>query len=644
MVVLAAICVLLSGQGPFILPRPTSVRSEPGAFVLDRRTSLDADPGLANEASMLREAIGKPAKLQLPSKRIRGSGSIRLVLDKRLSALGPEGYRLRVEPNVIRIESSSPAGVFFGVQTLRQMLPTAFFGSARPKGRQWKLPCLTVEDKPRFGWRGAHLDVARHFFPKPKILRFLDLLAMHKMNVLHLHLTDDQGWRIEIKRYPKLIEVGSKRKDTQINDAPDEFSGKPHSGFYTQSDLREIVKYASQRHITVLPEIEMPGHSQAAIAAYPELGNTGIPLEVATGWGTHVDVLNVEESTVRFMQSVLDEVMAIFPSRYVHIGGDEAPKGQWKASERAQAKMKSLGLKNEEELQAWFISEMDRYLTSKGQRLIGWDEILEGYLAPGATVMSWRGEAGGIEAARQGHDVIMSPAAFCYFDQAQTGDPKLELKHPWGKLGLERLWSYEPIPKQLDAGLAKHVLGAQSALWTEAIPTWDVAEYQLFPRLSVFSEVLWSGRDRPNYAQFLPRLKAHVARLDAMGVRHHPIDLPAPPKIASWEPGTFGETFTPRDWTVHHFARRSGNYEVLLEYAYGDCRLDIRSVELVVAGKVIVRDVHDGVTGNVNNGNRYLLNVPALPPGAKPVLRVTARTDGGADSYGDIRVRRVGGR
>lgn len=256
--------------------------------------------------------------------------------------------------------------------------------------------------------------------------------------------------------------------------------------------------------------------------------------------------------------------------------------------------------------------------------------------------MSWRGEAGGIEAARQGHDVIMSPAAFCYFDQAQTSDPKLELKRPWGKLGLERLWSYEPVPNQLEPDLKHHVLGAQSALWTEAIPTWDIAEYQLFPRLSVFSEVVWSEMERPTYAKFLPRLKAHVARLDAMGVRHHPIDPPAPPKLGSWSPETFGESYRTVDWPAKSFDRVPGIYEVLLEYAYGDCRLDIQSVQLVVNGRVVAEDVHDGSTGSVNKGNRYRLKVAKLPPIAHVSLRITARTDGGTDSYGDIRVRRVG--
>ncbi|MBM3789241.1 MAG: beta-N-acetylhexosaminidase, partial [Acidobacteria bacterium] len=388
-----------------VIPKPVRVTVKTGAFVLRPDTKIVAGKPLERLRGQLRACLATATGYDLPVAGRGGSNAIELKLDAGLRRLGDEGYRLRVTDRKVEIRAPRPNGLFYGIQTLLQLLPAAVFRRGPVAGATWRIPAVEIEDYPRFPWRGGHLDVGRHFMPKEFVLKYIGLLALHKLNVFHFHLTEDQGWRMEISKYPKLTEVGAWRKDTMLTVRPPTFSGQPHGGFYTQDDLREIVAFAADRFVTVVPEIEMPGHAQAAIASYPELGNTGERLEVGTSWGVIENVFNVEESTIRFLQDVLEEVMAVFPGRFIHIGGDEVPKKQWKESAGAQARMKELGLQNEEELQSWFIRRMDEFLTSKGRRLIGWDEILEGGLAPGAAVMSWRGEKGGIEAARTGHDV-----------------------------------------------------------------------------------------------------------------------------------------------------------------------------------------------------------------------------------------------
>jgi hexosaminidase len=360
--------------------------------------------------------------------------------------------------------------------------------------------------------------------PKAAILRFIDAMALQKLNTLQLHLTDDQGWRIEIRKYPKLTEIGAWRKETRAgheNDAKG-FDGKPHGGFYTQADMREIVAYARERHINVVPEIEMPGHAQGAIAAYPELGNTGEKLEVGRHWGVNKNVFNVNERTILFLQDVLSEVLEIFPSKFIHVGGDEVPKDQWKASAEAQARIKQLGLKNEEELQSYFIRRMDEFLTARGRRLVGWDEILEGGLAPGATVMSWRGNKGGIAAARAGHDVVMTPTDYVYLDYYQSKDAGEPLGIG-GYVPLEKVYSFEPVPPELNQNEARRVLGAQGNIWTEYIQTPEHLEYMAFPRLAALAEVTWTARDKMDFQDFEPRLVPLQERWKAMGVNFRPV-------------------------------------------------------------------------------------------------------------------------
>lgn len=513
---------------PALIPQPTSVTWGEGAFVLTADTPVWADADSTAVGHILAESLapatGWRFAVAQPAGNIRRG--IALGLDAALTDLGREGYTLTVMPRKIVIQAAHEAGLFYGIQTLRQLLPAAIYRAARVEGVTWSVPCVEIKDVPRFSWRGLHLDVARHFMPKEFVKKYIDLLALHKLNILHLHLTDDQGWRIEIKRYPKLTEVGAWRKETLIGHAgkrPFTFDGKRHGGFYTQDDVREIVAYAGARFVTVVPEIEMPGHSQAAIAAYPELGVTDKPLEVLTTWGVCPNILNADESTVRFCQNVLNEVMDLFDSPFVHVGGDEATKTQWEQSPAIQARIKSLGLKDEHALQSWFIRRMDKFLTDKGRRLIGWDEILEGGLAPGATVMSWRGEAGGIAAAQAGHDVVMTPTGFTYLDYYQA-DPKQEPLAIGGFLDVEKVYSYNPVPSVLTAEQAGHILGVQAQLWTEYLPTPKQVEYMAFPRGCALAEVAWTPVDQKDYAQFKARLAEHVKRLAILDVNFRALD------------------------------------------------------------------------------------------------------------------------
>ena len=511
-----------------VLPQPATVTTADGSFILRPDTLIVSDK--ANQktgnllAQWLRNATGYSLKVKL---REDADNTISLKLDPALTRLGDEGYLLDVTPQRVTIRAAAEAGIFYGVQTLRQLFPPAIFSSSAQKGVEWTVPSVHVEDQPRFRWRGAMLDVCRHFMPKEFVLSFVDLLALHKLNTFHWHLTDDQGWRIEIKKYPRLTEVGAWRKQTRLGHErnPRGFDKKPHGGFYTQRDIREVVEYARQRHITVVPEIEMPGHAQAAIAAYPWLGVTAEPLEVWSRWGINANIFNPSEKTITFMQDVLTEVIELFPGTFIHVGGDEAIKDQWKASTQVQERLKELNLKDEHELQSCFIRRMDTFLAAKGRRLIGWDEILEGGLAPGATVMSWRGVKGGITAAKSGHDVVMAPTTHTYLDYYQSQDPG-ELPSIGGFLPLETVYQFEPVPEDLTAAEGKRVLGAQAQLWTEYLPTPGHVEYMAFPRLTALSEVTWSPKERKNYADYLTRLNIHEQRLQHLKVNFRPMKTP----------------------------------------------------------------------------------------------------------------------
>ncbi|HET9059913.1 MAG TPA: beta-N-acetylhexosaminidase [Acidimicrobiales bacterium] len=453
--------------------------------------------------------------------------------------LGPEGYRLASTPTGVRIEASEAAGAFYGTRTLLQLLPPDLLRAA-PVGKSpevLEVPGLRVEDRPRFAWRGMGLDVSRHYMPKHFILRLVDLAALHKLNTLHLHLTDDQGWRIQIDKYPRLTAVGAWRRESPLGHYRDaRTDGTPHGGFYTKADLAEIVAYAAARFVNVVPEIDMPGHMRAAIAAYPELGNTGEQLEVFTNWGISEDVLNMQDSTVRFCTDVLEEVMGVFPSRYIHIGGDECPTRQWETSPRARARASELGLGGPEHLQGWFTSQIGRFLADHGRALVGWDEILDAGAPQNALITVWRGEEAlrvALTAARTGHDVVMAPEPWAYFDWSYADDPREPVAiRP--AISVEKAYSFEPVPEGLEREHAERVIGAQCQLWTEYVNTPAHAEYMYFPRVCAFSEKLWSPA-AAGWDDFEQRLGVHLRRLAAMGVNYRPLDGPTPGQARLWE-------------------------------------------------------------------------------------------------------------
>lgn len=414
-----------------------------------------------------------------------------------------EGYELRINADGIDLSASTLQGLFYGIQTLNQIVLQS------PKGIV-VIPAQEISDYPRFAWRGMHLDVSRHFMPKEFVKKYIDYLAFLKMNVLHWHLVDDQGWRIEIKKYPALTDIGAFRNETLVghySDEPQKFDGKRYGGYYTQDDIREIVDYAAGNFISIVPEIEIPGHSQAAIAAYPELGCTNDSVSVRSIWGISPYIYNVEDHTFSFLKNVLDEVMDLFPSKYIHIGGDEALKEQWKESEAVQKKMAELGISDETKLQAYFIRQIEEYLLEKDRIIIGWDEILEGGLAPTAAIMSWRGTEGGIEAANRGHNVVMSPTEYCYFDYYQSKDQEEPLAIG-GYLPIEKVYSFNPVPEELSDDQGKYILGVQGNVWTEYMKTPEKVEYMIFPRIFAMSEIQWTPQDKKDYNNLIERIRS----------------------------------------------------------------------------------------------------------------------------------------
>ena len=505
-----------------IIPLPQEVSMVNGSsFVLTPSTSIIYPEGndllkQAGEflASYIKEATGYAPKVGTD----KSSKPIHLSVDKSIS--NPEGYRLTVTPEGIEIAGASEAGVFYGVQTLRKSIP------AVAEGMNIELPAVTINDYPRFAYRGMHLDVSRHFFPADSIKKYIDILALHNMNTLHWHLTDDQGWRIEIKKYPELTTIGSQRKETVIGRNSGEYDGKPYGGFYTQDEIRDVIAYAKERFVTIIPEIDLPGHQQAALAAYPDLGCTGGPYEVWTQWGISDDVICAgNDKAMQFLEDVLSEVIDLFPSEYIHIGGDECPKVRWKTCPKCQARIKAEGIKGdqkhsaEEYLQSYVISRMEKFVESKGRHIIGWDEILEGGLAPNATVMSWRGVDGGIEAAKQHHNVIMTPNTYLYFDYYQSTDTENEPLAIGGYLPLERVYSLEPtagIPDEYK----KYVIGVQANLWTEYIPTFSQVEYMVMPRMAALAEVQWTDPSKKEYQSFLPHLVRMTKLYDRLGYNY----------------------------------------------------------------------------------------------------------------------------
>jgi hexosaminidase len=494
-----------------IVPQPGEISFSGGDILLKIPISVDYsnDPEIRNIVEICAVIL---RQIDAPELLLTGSGiylnrksGICLVLNK-IDCEIDGAYRLAVGAESVRIESSTKTGLFYGMQSLIQLLM-----SSDKNGNEIKLREIEINDSPRFGWRGMHLDVSRHFFPVEFVKKCIDLLAFHKMNMFHWHLTDDQGWRIEIKKYPRLTEVGAWRNNP---------GGERYGGFYTQDEIREVVRYASERYVTIIPEIELPGHASAALAAYPEFSCTGSPIEVETRWGIFDDVYCAgKEATYEFLNNVLEEVASLFPGPYLHIGGDECPRDRWLSHELCIKRIKDMNLSNADGLQSYFISRIAKFLKSLGKQMVGWDEILDGGAPEGAVIMAWRDIAKSIEAARAGHDVVMTPLPYCYFDhyQGKTGEPKAI----GGYTPLEKVYEFNPVPEELSANLSRHVLGAQANVWTEYMPGEKHVEYMTYPRLCALAEVLWTPSYQRNFRAFTERLKQHLKILDSWQVNYH---------------------------------------------------------------------------------------------------------------------------
>ena len=509
-----------------LLPQPRDVQCGPGRFVLKQDTAILVDqnsPEATNIARLLagrlQAGTGLELKVSVSDSPGKQPGSIRITRRRGGASLGEEGYRLDVAADGAVISGGGAAGMFYGTQTLLQLLPPRVFSTAKIQTPiAWTVPAVRINDRPRFLWRGLLLDVARHFFSKEELKNFIDLMAQHKLNTLQIHFTDDQGWRLEIKRYPKLAEIGGWRKSIGFGLAAKDSTayGKDgrYGGFYSQDDIRELVAYAKARYVTIVPEIEMPGHSGAALSAYPEYSCFGGPYDRDAGpMGIYCPG---NEATFTFLQNVLGEVIDLFPGKYLHIGADEVDKGNWTRCPKCKARIAHEGLKSEHELQSYFVRRMERFINARGRTLIGWDEILEGGLAPNATVMSWRGIGGGVTAAKAGHDVIMTPTSHCYLDyyQAKDGEPRAI----GGLLPLAEVYGYDPLPPGLSADKAKHILGAGGNLWSEFLPNYAQVQYMAYPRACAIAELTWTDPKQKNWDDFKRRVQTQIERLKVQGV------------------------------------------------------------------------------------------------------------------------------
>ena len=509
---------------PGLVPAPTHIEFADSELRLGDALGLDYNPkdkNLKNIIRLTKSELSSIGYSVTDSDSDEAHTRVSINIDQNITET-PESYNLKIAPQGIDISGSDYAGLFYGLQTLVQILETTKINNS---------PAVTsvlIEDRPRFRWRGMLLDVARHMFPADFIKRYIDIIAAHKMNVFHWHLTEDQGWRMPIKKYPKLKDIAAWRKETLVGhyrDKPHQFDGKPYGGFYTEEEIKDIIDYASDRSVTIVPEIEMPGHATAALSAYPQLSCTGGPHEAETVWGVHKEVFCAgNEETFDFLENVLEEVAQIFPGPYIHIGGDECPKTRWAECEKCQARIADEGLKDEHELQSYFIKRIEKILEKFDKRLVGWDEILEGGLAPNAVVHSWRGMDGGIEAANAGHEVIMSPTTYVYFDYYQSEDRENEPLAIGGYLPLSKVYEFEPVPDKIDSDKRHLILGGQANLWTEYIPTTKQAEYMLLPRVCALAEAVWSPKNKKDYAGFIDRLGDHLKRLDRKNLNYRKLD------------------------------------------------------------------------------------------------------------------------
>lgn len=518
-----------------IIPRPQKVELRDGAFVLRASSHIlieENQGALATDtanylAERLRRSTGYPLKVATRSRESSAENAILLTTNGTASVSSAEGYELTVTRASVIIHARAPAGFFYGVQSLLELLPPEIFAAKPAAYKSWLLPAVDIVDQPRFAWRGFLLDVGRHFFTKEEVKRLLDLMALHKLNTFHWHLTDDQGWRLEIKKYPRLTEVGAWRKSIGFGLAPQSSTAYDrqgrYGGYYTQADIRELVRYAESRHITIVPEIEMPGHASAALAAYPQFSCFGGPYSTDEGALPGVFCAGKDE-TFEFMQNVLAEVCELFPSKYIHIGGDEVSFENWKKCAKCQARKAGEGLKSDHELESYFIRRVEKFLNTQGRRLVGWSEIREGGLAQNATIMDWIG--GAVESAREGHDVVMTPTTYCYLDYYQsTNNPTVEPKAIGGFLPLEQVYAFEPVPANLQPQFRSHIIGAQANLWTEYIASLQHAEYMTLPRLCALAEIAWSPPELRNYDDFIGRLRIQARRFEQLGVNYRRASL-----------------------------------------------------------------------------------------------------------------------
>jgi hexosaminidase len=532
----AANCTLLHAANvTSIIPAPVKFEAHGGVFKLTPETCIASDAASRDTAKFLaerlRQATGYPLKTTVPraSKKIFHGPVIFLTTENAETNLGPEGYELTVAPSFVVIHATAQAGLFYGAQSLLQLMPPEIFSSNCITGVNWQIPCAQIKDQPRFAWRGFMLDVSRHFFTKPEVEQVLDLMALYKLNTFHWHLVDDQGWRSQIKKYPKLTEVGAWRDGVGFGLASNSTSAYDahgrYGGFYTQRDIRDIVAYAAARHITIVPEIEMPGHSSAALKAYPQFACASAQIAMPEKGGVFNGVYCAgNEATFAFLENILSEVTRLFPGKYVHIGGDEVDKTNWRNCPDCQARIKMENLNGERELQAYFIRRIEKIVNAHGKNLIGWSEIREGGLAPSAALMDWIG--GGAESAASGHDVVMTPTKFCYFDHYQSTNQAAEPKAIGGYLPLKRVYQFDPLPEKLAPEFQAHVLGGQANLWTEYIPNFRQVEYMMFPRLDALSEADWSPKEARDWNDFQTRAALNEKRLDVLGVNYRPLSKP----------------------------------------------------------------------------------------------------------------------
>lgn len=642
---------------PSIIPAPQKMEITKGRFRLGPTTRIVTDgASLATGeylAAKLRASSGYPLAVGGQSEATGETPAIQLGTNGAKAELGPEGYELNVTPDAISITAPAQAGLFYGVQTLLQLFPPQIFSGTPATNVAWEIPFAAhIEDQPRFQWRGFMLDVSRHFFSKEDVKRVLDEMALHKLNTFHWHLTDDQGWRIEIKKYPKLTGIGAWRNQSSLAPPGDEAKGEGnyhpawdappasafgpdgrYGGFYTQDDVREIVAYASARHITIVPEIEMPGHSIAALAAYPQLSCDNGHFSTDVNAGVNDGVFCVcNDDVLTFLDNVLSEVFQLFPGKYVHVGGDEVSAATkaaaWGPCPACQALMKANGFTNLDQLQGWFTGKIGQFVNDHGKILIGWSEIADAPLPKNAAIMDWIG--GAMQAATNGHDVVMTPTSDCYLDYYQSRDPGTEPPAIGGYLPLQKVYSFEPIPADLPPQFDSRILGGQCNLWTEYIPSLAQAQYMMFPRLCALAEVDWSPKEARNWDNFKQRLQVHELRLAALGINFRP-NLSV--KIGGWTPAqlTTNAAGVNLDWDVTSDIKSPGQYRITFEHSRGG-GLMINSVSLLADGKPVATDAHAGYAARNPTNPVYVLNCPARES-ATYILRASVS---GTDSSGNV--------